>query len=80
MPTDNNVSWYCEHIVGGPWSFALLVIPVIGAYFYGQKQKKLAWTLIGVWLPLQIGMNYVNNVVMECPQLDAPITTDQAPQ
>jgi hypothetical protein len=79
MPTGDSISWYCEHMVGGPWSMAPLVIPLIGAYFYGQKKKKLGWILIGIWLPLQIGLNYVNNVAMECPQLDAPISTDNAP-
>lgn len=79
MPTGDFGSWYCVHMVGGPWSFALLVVPLIGAYFYGQNRKKLGWVLIGIWLPLQIALNYVNNVVMECPQLDSPITTESAP-
>jgi len=32
--------------------------------------------LIGLWLPLQIGVSYVNNLVVDCPQLDAPISTE----
>ncbi len=77
MPTGSTEAWYCEHIVGGPWSFAILILPLIGAYYYGRGQHKIGWILIGLWLPLQIGMSYVNNLVVECPQLDAPLTTEQ---
>ncbi|MFY9628320.1 MAG: hypothetical protein WAK03_09255 [Methylocystis sp.] len=76
MPTNGAENWYCEHIVGGPWSFAILIIPLVGAYYYGRGKHKLGWILIGLWLPLQIGVSYVNNLVVDCPQLDAPISTE----
>jgi len=41
MPTNGAENWYCEHIVGGPWSFAILIIPLVGAYYYGRGKHKL---------------------------------------
>lgn len=59
--------WYCDHVVAGPWPFALLALPLAGAYFYGQKKQRLAWILIGIWIPIQILMSFVNNMVVNCP-------------
>ncbi len=67
MATGNLELWYCDNIVSGPWPFALLALPLAGAYFYGQSQRKLGWILIGIWIPIQVAMSFVNNVVVSCP-------------
>ena len=40
--------WYCDTFVSTPWQFYLLIVPLIGAFFYGRGKYKLAWSLIGV--------------------------------
>ena len=58
--------WYCDTFVNTPWLFALLIIPVIGAYFYGQDKKKIAWTLIGSWAFIQILFSFLTNILFNC--------------
>ncbi len=74
----NSESWYCDQIVAGPWPFLLLLIPLAGAYFYGQGKHKLAWILIGAWMLLQVPMSFVNNFMVNC-QGDAPAPGEVAP-
>ena len=71
-------NWYCEQIVAGPWPFVLLLIPLAGAYFYGQAKHKLAWILIGAWIAIQIPMSFVNNILVDCNG-DAPTQRDLPP-
>ncbi len=67
MASSNLELWYCDNITSGPWPFALLALPLAGAYLYGQKKQQLAWILIGVWIPIQLAMSFVNNIVVSCP-------------
>ncbi len=71
--------WYCDNIVAGPWPFLILLLPLAGAYFYGRKQTRRGWILIGVWLPIQLGLSFTNNLVVSCPQLDN-LSNMSAPQ
>ena len=48
--------WYCDNIVAGPWPFLLLLLPLAGAYFYGRKQHRRGWMMIGVWIPIQLAL------------------------
>ena len=70
--------WYCDNIVSGPWPFLLLGLPLVGAYYYGRGKTKLAWILIGVWIPIQIALSFTNNIVVACPSDDLPML-EQAP-
>jgi hypothetical protein len=79
MPTSNAEAWYCEHIATGSWPFILLVVPLIGAYLYGQNKKKLGWILIAVWATLQISFSYANNMLVNCGEEPA-VSTEAAPQ
>jgi hypothetical protein len=72
MPTSSAELWYCDHIVAGPWPFALLLLPLAGAYYYGRQRIKLGWILIGLWIALQIPMSFVNNIMVNCAE-DAPM-------
>jgi hypothetical protein len=54
-------SWYCEYIGTSIVPYALLALPLGGAYLYGQKQTRLAWILIAAWVVLQLAMSLVNN-------------------
>ncbi len=80
MPTGTTESWYCEHIVDGPWPFVLLALPLLGAYFYGQKKRKRGLILIGVWVPLQLAFAYVNNMVVDCSFEEQPIGGATSPE
>jgi hypothetical protein len=78
MPNSPLEIWFCDTIVAGPWPFALLLLPLLGAFFYGREKKKLGWILIGVWLPLQIGLSFANNFLVSCA-MDAPPPGFEAP-
>ncbi len=67
MASSNLEIWYCDNITSGPWPFALLALPLAGAYFYGQHKQKLGWILIGVWIPIQLTLSFINNIVVSCP-------------
>jgi hypothetical protein len=71
-------NWYCDRIVAGPWPFVLLLLPLVGAYLYGQRKHRLAWMLMGAWILVQVPMSFVNNIVVNC-QGDAPTPDDVAP-
>ncbi|HMK90847.1 MAG TPA: hypothetical protein VK446_14595 [Methylocystis sp.] len=66
MPTSGE-SWWCENITLGPWPFALMLLPLVGAYLYGRQKQKLGWMVIGAWAAIQIPLSYVNYVVVRCP-------------
>jgi hypothetical protein len=72
--------WYCDNIVAGPWPFLLLLLPLAGAYYYGRKQHRRGWMMIGVWIPIQLALSFTNNLVVSCPQLDMPISTESPQQ
>jgi hypothetical protein len=72
MPTNRFEIWYCDNIVSGPWPYLLLLLPLAGAYLYGQNKHRLAWYFIGAWIPLQIGISFVSNMVVTC-QGDVPV-------
>jgi len=75
-------NWYCEQIAGGPWPFVLLLLPLAGAYVYGQSKHKLAWILIGVWLVIQIPISFVTNLLVNCSgasMQDLPPMTEEPP-
>jgi hypothetical protein len=76
MPTSAFESWYCENVVSGPWPFLLLLLPLVGSYYYGQNKRKLAWILIGVWIPIQLALSFGNNVLAHCPGDEAIETPD----
>ena len=42
--------WYCDTFVSTPWQFYFLIVPLVGAFFYGRGKYKLAWSLIGFWV------------------------------
>ena len=71
-------NWYCEHIVSGPWPFVLLILPLVGAYLYGQSKQRLAWMLIGAWVVIQVPMSFVNNILVNChgdaPAMEEPLS------
>jgi FtsH-binding integral membrane protein len=58
--------WYCDNFVQQPWQFFLLIVPLVGAYFYGREKHKLAWTLIGAWLFVQLLFVTLTNLVFTC--------------
>ena len=66
MPTSSFASWYCENITNGPWEFVLLIVPLAGAYFYGQGKKKLAWILILSWAAFHISLTAISLFVFDC--------------
>jgi hypothetical protein len=72
MPESPLALWYCDKVAAGSWSYALLLLPLLGAYFYGQRKQKIGWILIGVWLPLQFGLSFVNSFVAGCLSDAAP--------
>lgn len=67
MPTSGVELWYCENVALGPAPYILMLLPLIGAYFYGREQRKLAWSFIVAWIAIQVPMSYVNYVVVRCP-------------
>jgi len=81
MPTSSAETWYCENIIAGPWPFLLLIIPLVGAYLYGRNKHRLAWTLIGFWIAIQIPMSFVNNVMVNCAgdESEPPPMTEAVP-
>ncbi|AZG76735.1 hypothetical protein [Methylocystis rosea] len=58
--------WYCDTFVSTPWQFYLLIVPLLGAFFYGRGKYKLAWSLIGVWLFIQLIFSALTNLVFTC--------------
>jgi hypothetical protein len=66
MPSEKLQLWYCDTFVNTPWQFFFLLLPLAGAYFYGQDKKKLAWILIGVWVAMQVILSFLNNLVFNC--------------
>ena len=32
--------WFCDNVVGQPWQFFLLILPLVGAFLYGRERKK----------------------------------------
>lgn len=54
--------WYCQNIGNSVWPFVLLALPLGGAYFYGQNQKRRAWILIGVWAVVQTVISALTNM------------------
>lgn len=75
MPSSPLESWYCDHVVNGSWQIIILVIPTLGAYYFGQDKRKIAYILFAAWFPVQIAMSYINNVVVSCP--GDPISQEQ---
>jgi hypothetical protein len=59
MPT---ALWYCENIGNSILPYLLLALPLGGAYLYGQKQKRIAWILIGSWAVLQLALSGVTSL------------------
>jgi hypothetical protein len=58
--------WYCDTFVSTPWQFYLLIVPLLGAFFYGRGKYKLAWSLIGVWLGIQLIFSALTHLVFTC--------------
>ncbi|WP_018408612.1 hypothetical protein [Methylocystis rosea] len=58
--------WYCDTFVSTPWQFYLLIVPLLGAFFYGRGKYKLAWSLIGGWLVVQLIFSALTNLVFTC--------------
>lgn len=58
--------WYCDTFVSQPWQFFFLLLPLIGAFLYGREQKKLGWTLIGIWVAIQVTFSALTNFVFNC--------------
>lgn len=59
MPT---ALWYCENIGNSILPYLLLALPLGGAYLYGQKQRRIAWILIGSWAVLQMALSGVTSL------------------
>jgi hypothetical protein len=66
MPSDSTNLWYCDTFVNAPWQFFFLLLPLAGAYLYGRDKKKLAWTLIGAWVVVQVSFSALTNLVFAC--------------
>jgi hypothetical protein len=58
--------WYCDTFVAQPWQFVLLVVPLIGAFLYGRGKHTAGWTLIGVWVVIQVSLSALTNFVFNC--------------
>ncbi len=58
--------WYCDTFVTQPWQFFLLLLPLAGAYLYGQNKHKVAWILIGSWVVIQVVSSALTNFVFSC--------------
>lgn len=58
--------WYCDTFVSTPWQFYFLLVPLVGAFLYGRGKHKLAWTLIGIWVAVQISFSALTNLVFNC--------------
>ncbi|WP_442753577.1 hypothetical protein ACNHKD_11245 [Methylocystis sp. JAN1] len=58
--------WYCDTFVSQPWQFFFLLLPLVGAFLYGREQKKLGWTLIGIWVVIQVTFSALTNFVFSC--------------
>ena len=58
--------WYCDTFVSTPWQFYFLIVPLVGAFFYGREKYKLAWSLIGFWVVTQVIFSALTNLVFSC--------------
>ena len=58
--------WYCDTFVSTPWQFYFLIVPLVGAFFYGRGKYKLAWSLIGFWVVTQVIFSALTNLVFTC--------------
>lgn len=58
--------WYCDTFVAVPWQFFFLILPLFGAFLYGQEKYRLAWTLIGIWIFIQMTFSALTNFVFSC--------------
>ncbi|MGJ0394822.1 MAG: hypothetical protein ACR65U_01130 [Methylocystis sp.] len=58
--------WYCDTFVSTPWQFFFLILPLFGAFLYGREKYRLAWTLIGVWIFVQVTFSALTNLVFNC--------------
>jgi hypothetical protein len=58
--------WYCDNIANGIWPYVLLVMPLAGAYLYGQRKKQIALILIFVWAGFQLTTQGLSLFVFEC--------------
>jgi hypothetical protein len=66
MVSDKLNLWYCDTFVSQPWQFFFLLLPLAGAFLYGREQKKLGWTLIGIWVVIQVTFSALTNFVFNC--------------
>jgi hypothetical protein len=58
--------WFCDNVVGQPWQFFLLILPLVGAFLYGRQKHKPAWILIGFWLVIQVSISFLTNFIFNC--------------
>lgn len=58
--------WFCDTFVYTPWQFYFLVVPLIGAFLYGRGKHKIAWSLIGFWVVVQVGFSALSNLLFSC--------------
>ncbi len=66
MDSEKLALWYCDSVVASPWQFALLILPLVGAFLYGRQKYKPAWILIGVWIAFQITTSALTNLFFTC--------------
>ena len=58
--------WYCDTFVSQPWQFFFLALPLIGAFLYGRGKQTMGWTLIGIWIVIQVTTSAATNFVFTC--------------
>ncbi len=66
MPGSAFGSFYCEHVTNGVLPYVLLVMPLAGAYLYGQRKKQIAWILILVWAGIQLATQGLSLFIFNC--------------
>jgi hypothetical protein len=72
MPDSSFRALYCEYVGLGPFEYVLLLVPLAGAYFYGQGKKKMAWSLIIGWAAVHVLLQALTLFTFDCSALLPP--------
>ncbi|MBI1868834.1 MAG: hypothetical protein HYS06_11170 [Methylocystis sp.] len=62
----NFAQWYCVNVADAPYTYALLLLPLVGTALYGRGNKQAGVTLIAVWIVLQLTISISTLFLFQC--------------
>lgn len=62
----NFAQWYCLNVADAPYTYVLLILPLVGAALYGRGKKQAGVALIALWCVLQLGISVSTLFLFQC--------------